>query len=230
MVFAGRAVREQPSSLVDDRHPLGSEPVDRRGNEVTDRPYLLGFQHAANLEHDGSGRLHLFTGEQWSLRQHQMHPRHLDLRQGADGAGELAFERAQMVDVLNEAGGAERIGFVEDLVPDPAAARQAGLGELHAHAQDQVLRYQHNRAVVLELIGDGLAFQVLHDGGGILHRQVGEQRRHVGCGDPQHQKGEEPHQRDRDRGHRGEPRRPERLDQRGEPLHRISPRTPNRAN
>ncbi len=39
----------------------------------------------------------------------------------ANGAGKLTFERAQMIDVLDETGGAERIGLVEDFVADAAA-------------------------------------------------------------------------------------------------------------
>ena len=52
----------------------------------------------------------------------------------ADGAGQLALERAQMVDVLDEARGAECVGLVEDLVADAAALGQAALGELHAQS------------------------------------------------------------------------------------------------
>ena len=64
--------------------------------------------------------------------QHEMDARRLDAVDGADGAGQLALERAQMVDVLDEAGGAERVGLVEDLVADAAALGQAAFGELHA--------------------------------------------------------------------------------------------------
>ena len=105
-----------------------------------------------------------------------MHARGLDPVDGADGAGELAFERAQMVDVLDEAGGAERVGFVEDLVADAAALGQAALGELHAQPGDLVLRHHDDGAVVLQLVGDGLALEVLDDRGGVLGGEVGEQR------------------------------------------------------
>ena len=81
----------------------------------------------------------------------------------ADGAGELALERAQMVDVLDEAGGAERVGLVEDLVADAAALGQAALGELHAQARDLVLRHHDDGAVVAHFVGDGLALEVLDD-------------------------------------------------------------------
>ena len=61
----------------------------------------------------------------------------------------LAFERAQVVDVLDEAGGAERVGLVEDLVADAAALGQAAFGELHAQPRHPVLRHQDDGAVVL---------------------------------------------------------------------------------
>ena len=40
-----------------------------------------------------------------------------------------------MIDVLDEAGGAERVRLVEDFVADAAALRQPALGELHAQAR-----------------------------------------------------------------------------------------------
>ena len=132
----------------------------------------------------------------------------------ADGAGQFAFERAQVVDVLDEAGGAERVGLVENLVADAAALGQAAFGELHAQPRHLVLRHQDDRAVVLELVGDALALQVLDDRGGVLDDEVGEQRRHLRRGDAQDEEGEEADQRDRDRAHRRKPRRAERLDER----------------
>jgi hypothetical protein len=97
-----------------------------------------------------------------------MDPGRLDAVDGADGTGEFAFKRAQMIDVLNEAGGAERVGLVENLVADAAALGQSGLGELHAQPGDLVLRHHDHGAVVAQFVGNGLAFEVLDDAGGIL--------------------------------------------------------------
>ena len=83
-----------------------------------------------------------------------MHARGLHAVDATDGAGKLAFERAQMIDVLDEGGGAERVRFVENLVADAAAFGQAVLGELHAQPRDIVLGHHHDRAVVLDLVGD----------------------------------------------------------------------------
>ena len=130
-----------------------------------------------------------------------------------------------MVDVLDEAGGAERVRLIEDFIADPAAARYARLGELHSQPQHLVLGNQDDRALVLELVGNALTLQVLHDGGGILHRQVGEEGRHLRSGDAQDEDGEKADKRHGDCTHGGDARRPERLDERGQPLHRTSLRT-----
>ena len=107
---------------------------------MADGADLLLLQRAAHPHHDRGRRLRRFAREQRPLRQHQMDAGGLDAVDAADGAGELALERAQMVDVLDEARGAERVGLVEDLVADAAALGQAALGELHAQPRDLVLR------------------------------------------------------------------------------------------
>ena len=80
-----------------------------------------------------------------------------------DGARQFAFQRAQMVDVLDEAGGAERFGLVENLVADAAALGQAALGELHAQPRHLVLGDQDDGAVVFHLEWNGLPFEILDD-------------------------------------------------------------------
>ena len=103
-----------------------------------------------------------------------MHARGLHAVEAADGAGEFAFQRTQMVDVLDEGGGAERVRFVENLVADAAALGQAAFGELHAQPRDVVLGHHHDGAVVFELVGDRLPLQILDDRGRVLDRQIGE--------------------------------------------------------
>ncbi len=117
-----------------------------------------------------------------------MHAGGLDTVDAADGAAELALQRAQLVDVLHEAGGAERIRLVEDLVTDAAAFRQAGLGELHAQPGDVFLRHHDDGAVILERVGDGLPLEVFDDRGAVIDRQVGEERHHLRGGRPHDQK------------------------------------------
>jgi hypothetical protein len=53
-----------------------------------------------------------------------MDARALDPADRADGARQLALERAEMVDALDEARRGEGIALVEDLVADAAAGRQ----------------------------------------------------------------------------------------------------------
>ncbi len=61
------------------------------------------------------------AAEQFALGQDEMHARRLDAGQRGDGAGELALERPDLVDVLDEARGAERVLLVKDFVADLAA-------------------------------------------------------------------------------------------------------------
>ena len=220
---ARRAVGEQLAGLVDDRDALRLQAVHRRGDQVADRAHLLRLERAAHAQHDRGRRLDLVAREQRALRQHQMHARRLHPVDRLDGARELAFERAQVIDVLDEAGRAERVGLVEDLVADAAALGQAAFGELHAHAGHLVARHQHDGAVVLELVGDGLALEVLHDRGGILGREVGEHRRHLRRRDAQDDEGEDADQGHGDGGHGGKARRAQRPDEFDEPLHRSCP-------
>ena len=75
----------------------------------------------------------------------------LDLIECADGARQLAFQRPQVVDVLDEARGAERIRFVENLVADAAALGQAILGQRHAQPRHLIARHHDDIAVVAQL-------------------------------------------------------------------------------
>ena len=52
-----------------------------------------------------------------------------------------------------------------------------------------------------------------------LEREVGEQRRHLGRSDPQHQEAEEADQRHRDGAHRRDARRPQRSEKFDQSLH-----------
>ena len=173
---------------------------------MADGPDLLRFERAAHPHHDRGRRFGRLARKQRPLRQHQMDPGRLDAVDGADGAGQFALERAQMIDVLDEARGAERVGFVENLVADAAALGQAALGELHAQPRDLVLRHHDHGAVVAQFVGNGLAFQVLDDGGGILDAEVGKQGGHLRRGDAHDDKREEADQRGCHRDHRHQPR------------------------
>ena len=138
--------------FVDDRDALRLQPVDGGGDEMADGADLLLLQRAAHPHHDRGRRLRRLAREQRPLGQHEVDARGLDAVDAADGAGELAFQRAQMIDVLDEARGAERVRLVEDLVADAAALGQAAFGELHAQPRHLVLRHQDDAALVAHLV------------------------------------------------------------------------------
>ena len=198
-IFLRRPVGEQPAGLVDDRDALRLHAVDRRRHQMADGAHLLRLERAAHLQDHRGGGFDLVAREQGALRQHQMNARGLDAVEAADGAGQFAFQRAQMIDVLDEGSGAERVGFVEDFVADAAAFGLAAFGELHAQAGDLVLRHHHDR---------------------VLDRQVGEQRHHGRRRHLDHQEGEEADERQRHRRHRRHSRRTERFHKVEKALHR----------
>ena len=173
---------------------------------MADRAHLLGLERAVHLEHDRGGGLGLVAGEQRPFRQHEMHARRLHPVDRPDGARELALERAQVIDVLDETRGAKGVGLVEDLVADAAALGQAGFRELHAQPRHLVLRNEHNGIVALELVGDALALEVLDDCGGVFEREVGEQRRHLRRRHAHHDEGKKSDQCERYRDHRRDAR------------------------
>jgi hypothetical protein len=213
------AVGEQAAGFVHDGHAFGLEAVDGGGRQMTDGVDLLRVQLAAHLEHDRSRRLRGLAGEQRALRQHQVDARRLHPVERPDGARDLALQRARMVDVLDEAGGPERVRLVEDFVADPAALGQAGFRQRHAQARHPVLRRQHDLPVIAQLVGDALALELLYDRGGILEAGVGEQRRHLRGSDVQDEEAEKGHQRDRDGAHGGDSRRTHRLEEIEQSLH-----------
>ncbi len=184
---------------------------------------LLGFEAAAHPQHDRGRRLRRFAREQRPLRQHQMHAGRLDAVDGADGAGEFALQCAQMIDVLDEARGAEGVRFVENLITDAAALGQIAFGQLHPQPRDLVLRHHDDGAFVAQLEGNRLAFQVLDDAGGIFGGEVGEQGGHLRRRDAHDDKGEEAEQRGRHRDHGHQPRRAQASQESNETLHQPPP-------
>ncbi len=190
---------------------------------MADGADLLGVERAADA-HDDRGRgLRRLAREQRALGQHQMDAGGLHPVDGADGAGEFALERAQMVDVLHEARGAERVGLVEDLVADAAALWQAALGELHAQPGDLLFRHHDYRAFVAQFERDRLALQLLDDAGRVFGRQIREQGRHLRRGGAHDDESEKADQRCRHGDHRHHPRSAQPLEETCQTLQRTSP-------
>ena len=69
-----------------------------------------------------------------------------DAINGLNRARQLAFQRAQTVDVLDKGGGAEGIGLVENLIAD-AGGGQIVLGQRHAQLGHLVGGNQDRAAV-----------------------------------------------------------------------------------
>ena len=106
--------------------------------------------------------------EQAPLRDDEVDARGLDPPDGPDRPGELALERAQVVDVLDEARRRERVALVEDLVADAAARRDALAGEVHAECGRARCEAQDGLPVGAGLVGDALRLEVADDGARVL--------------------------------------------------------------
>ena len=214
-----RPVGEQAAALVDDRDALGLEALDRGGDEVAHGADLRGVELAPELQHDRGPRRLAVALEQAALRHDEMDARALDPADRADGARQLALERAEMVDALDEARRGEGVALVEDLVADAAAGRQALTGQLHADAAEVLARDEDGLPVAAGLVADGPRVEVLHDGVRILQRQLGEQHAHRRLRHPHDHEGEEADEREGDDAHRRDPRRPEPRQEVDRPVH-----------
>ncbi len=162
---------------------------------------LLRLKHAAHPNHDRSGRFGSFTREQRAFRQHEVHAGELNTVDGANGSGKLSLQGAEVVDILDEAGGAQRVGLVEDFIANPAALRQAGFGKLHPQAGHLVFRHHDDRTVIAELEGDGLTLKLLDDARGVLVAQIVKQCGHLRRGDTHDDEGEEAYEGQRHGNH-----------------------------
>ena len=88
------------SSTIETR--CGFRPLTAEATRWRMARTCCGLERAAHLEHDRGRGLGLVAREQRTLGQHEVHARGLHPVDGADGARQLAFERAQVVDVLHE--------------------------------------------------------------------------------------------------------------------------------
>ena len=114
-----------------------------------------------------------------ALRHHEMDARRADLVDRADGARQLALEGADLVDLLHEVGGAERVGPVEDLVADRAARGDAFGGEGETQPRHLVLRHVDLRTVAAQLVGDALGIHALDDLAAVAGVEAAVEQRHA---------------------------------------------------
>ncbi len=146
------AAGEKVALVVDDGDARGLKPRDCGRYEMLDGRNLSAIERAARLEHDrGAGALGVVR-EKLALGHDEMDARGVDAVDRLDGAGQLAFERAQLIDVLDEGRRAERVRFVEDLVAH-ARGRKIFRCELHAELRHLIGRHQDRAAVALRFVG-----------------------------------------------------------------------------
>jgi hypothetical protein len=102
-IVAVGAVGEQPPAFVDDRDAARLQTFDGGGDQMANRAHLAGAEGAGHLQDDRGRRFGGVALEQCPLGQDEVDPRRRHPVDGLDRAGELAFDRSQAVDILEEA-------------------------------------------------------------------------------------------------------------------------------
>jgi hypothetical protein len=162
---------------------------------VDDAGQLRAVQRAAAAQHqhDGCAGLLLLAEEAVLVGQRQVDARRFDGVDGADRAGQLAFQGALQVDALLRLRLAE-LGVVHQLEADHAGLGQAGGRQLQAHLVDLVGRDHDRGAARGELVGHLHRGQLGDDRAAFLVGQVGEQHAVVALRAPQADRDDDGHQ------------------------------------
>ena len=168
VVAAGQKI----AAVVDDGDAVGGEAGHGGGHQMLDGAHLAAAHHGAGLQHHRGGRLLVVARKDLAFGNDQMHAGALHPVDGLDRARQFAFQRAQVVDVLDEGGGAEGVRLVEDLVAD-AGGGQIVLRQRHAQLGHLVGGNQDRAAVSLDVVFDGHAVELGGDGGGVARFQAG---------------------------------------------------------
>ncbi len=192
----GCAVEEDAAGVIDDGNAAVVEALDGVGDEVGDAADLLVVEAGAGLEleEDAGGGLGLVFLEDGFLWHGDVDAAGADAAERIDGAGELAFEAAAEVDLLDEVGCAE-VGMVEDFEADGAALGEACLGEADADFGHLVGGHRDGGAATAKLVLHAIAFELVGDGAAIFRSEAAEGDDHVGLG-----RGEEDEVEDEERG------------------------------
>ena len=120
------SARQKRAAAIDHGYALRLQARHGSRHQVQHRLHRLriesgGARHGEH--HAGLCRLRI-AAERLPARHDQMHARLTHALDHAYAAGDLAFQRARLVDFLLELRGCHRIPAVEDLVADGAAGRQ----------------------------------------------------------------------------------------------------------
>ncbi len=126
-------------------------------------------------QHAGFRRLLRFA-EDGFFRERNVDARLFHFGNRHDGAFELSFDGAPIVDVLGEIGHAE-IGFVENLEADSSALGHTGGGQFQAQLSHFVFRHRNGGSVVGQAVFRAALFQFLN-----YHRRVFRRERGVQAG------------------------------------------------
>ncbi len=167
------------------RHALGVQSLHAARHQVNDPldlppgkdPTLPELQ-----DHRRAGGF-LPVREERTLRDHQMDAGLLNLRQLADGPGQLSLQRPPVIELLDEIGH-PHAGAVEKLKPHGPPLGEPRAGHLHPEFVDPILRNQ-DRVGPRNLVGDLLRLQLFHHGPRVLRGEVGEEHRVVGLVRPE---------------------------------------------
>jgi hypothetical protein len=192
----------------------GGDEVQHGGDTFPVQPLrALHGQHDAGL---GFGPL---AREGLAARQHEVDARLPHAGQRADGARDLALQRAQAVHVLLEGRGGEGLAPVEDLVADRAAGGQAVACQQQPHARHLCLRHQHLRAARGEAMRDARALQRRDHLPRVARVEVAVEQGHRRLRRTQREEGEQPEHGHADARQRRQPHRAHRTQLGDHPAH-----------
>ncbi len=173
--LVGRA-GEEISPLIHDRHLSRRELGNRRGHQVDDPGDLPRIEHPSRTElHEdrGAGLLGL-ADEHRRPGNRQVDASLLDLGHRLDRAGQVSFEGALVVDLLDELAHAEFLRF-HQLEADATALRQALGRQLQPDLVDHFGRDEDRTAPLRDAVGHVHLGQLGDDGTAVFLGDVGEQ-------------------------------------------------------
>jgi len=128
---------------------------------------------------DGGGGLLARTAEGAAVGQHDVDAGGLDALHALDGAGDLAFERADPGHLLHEGGEAHGAELIEQLVAGVGARGQALFSEQHAGLRGLADRHQDGGALGADVEGDAGFVEGRADAGDVLGIETGVERLEV---------------------------------------------------
>ena len=183
---------------------------------------FAGRQFAADGEDDRGRGVLALAAEQLALGQDEVDAGALDAGERGDGAGQFAFEGAHIVDVLDEARGAQRrsAGRRFRSRPGRGCGRPFSASDMRMRG-DLVAGDEDGVAFAAQFVGDVLGLQLGDDRRRVLEAQAGIERRHLRGRGPHDEEGEEAQHQHGDDGHGGDARQTEAVENCSRPFTRA---------